>query len=156
MISVCLDIFQAGVETTSNTITFGIIYMLYNLNVQKKIREELDRIVGTQRFPNLNDRLQLPYTEATTQEIIRMSNVAPLGLIHRCMKTVRFGNYIIPEGTLALVSLYGLNMDTNYWKDPTEFRPERFLDCDSKLIQHDNFIPFGMGKFIWTSYNLTI
>jgi hypothetical protein len=36
--------------------------------------------------------------------------------------------------------------DPNIWGDPQNFRPERFLDENGKLIKHDAFIPFGSGK----------
>lgn len=56
LLSVCLDLFMAGSETTSNTLSFAILYMLKHQDVQKKVQEEMDRIVGRNRWPNLQDR----------------------------------------------------------------------------------------------------
>lgn len=146
LLATCLDLFQAGTETTSNTLSFGLIYMVHNGTIQAKVRYELDRVIGHDRLPTLNDRSDLPYVEATLCEIQRMANVAPLGIVHRSLETVKFGDYIIPKNAIMLVSLYSLNMDTEYWKDPMVFRPERFLDDEGKLIQHiDQFLPFGLG-----------
>lgn len=143
----CLDLFQAGTETTSNTLSFGLIYMVHNIDVQTKARNELDRVIGHNRLPTLNDRPDLPYIEAVLCEVQRMANVAPLGIVHRATETVKFGDYIIPKNAIMLVSLYSLNMDKDYWKDPFHFRPERFLDDEGKLIQHtDQFLPFGLGN----------
>lgn len=148
LLATCLDLFQAGTETTSNTLSFGLIYMVHNPAVQAKVRHELDRVIGRSRLPTLNDRSDLPYVEAVLCEIQRMANVAPLGIVHRALETVKFGDYIIPKDAIMLVSLYSLNMDAEYWKDPLEFRPERFLDEEGKLIQHvDQFLPFGLGEF---------
>lgn len=144
------------------------MYLLHNEPVIDKLKIELDKIVGRRRLPNLNDRSALPYTEAVICEILRIANVAPLGIVHRsvkhsvkycyctnylkrqivrrCMETVKFNNYVIPKGTLALVSLYSLHMDPAYWKDPLVFRPERFLDEYGMFIHHENFMPFGSGK----------
>ena len=33
-----------------------------------------------------------------------------------------------------------------YWGDPEEFRPERFIDESGKLIVHEQFLPFSFGK----------
>lgn len=63
------------------------------------------------------------------------------------METVKFKNFVIPKGTLALVSLYSLHMDKDYWKDPLVFRPERFLDEYGMFIHHENFMPFGSGNY---------
>lgn len=145
--AVCLDLFQAGTETTSNTLAFGIIHLLHNEAVQSRVRDELDRIIGPTRLPNLNDRPHLPYMDAVICEIQRISTVAPLGIIHRCRETVKFREYIIPKNAMALVSLYSVQMDLTIWKDPTVFRPERFLNNRGEIVNHDSFFPFGLGKF---------
>lgn len=158
LLAMCLDLFQAGTETTSNTLSFGLIYMVHNNDVQTKARNELDRVIGRNRLPTLNDRPDLPYIDAILCEVQRTANVAPLGIVHRAMETVKFGDYIIPKDAIMLVSLYSLNMDEDYWKDPFQFRPERFLDDEGKLIQHtDQFLPFGLGNLncmeIWNEAN---
>lgn len=145
LLSLCLDFFQAGSETTSNSLGFGIIYMLHNPHILEKMRNEMDTAIGRHRLPCLADRPNLPYTEAVINEIQRYANVAPLAIAHRVTETTKFYGYVIPKNTIALVSLYSLNMDTNYWKDPNIFRPERFLNNDGRLIQYDAFIPFGLG-----------
>lgn len=112
----------------------------------KKCQEEIDSVVGSNQLPKINDRLNLKYTEAVISEIQRISNVAPLGIAHRAMETTKFKGYIIPKNTIVIPSLYSVHMDEQYWKDPFEFRPERFLDSNGDLVHHENFIPFGMGK----------
>lgn len=77
---VAFDIWLAGQETTSvslsntlfhilifmlqNTLTSGIAYMIANPRVQKKIHEELDRIVGSDRIITVADRQQTHYLNA--------------------------------------------------------------------------------------------
>lgn len=78
LLSICVDFLQAGSETTSNTLAFGMLYMLHHPDVMKKVQNELETVVGN-RFPKLTDRPNLKYTEATMYEILRMTNVAPLG-----------------------------------------------------------------------------
>lgn len=78
LLALCVDFFQAGSETTSNTLAFGILYMLHHPHVMEKVQEELQAVVGV-RFPKLSDRQHLKYTEATICEIQRIANVAPLG-----------------------------------------------------------------------------
>lgn len=148
LLAICLDFFQAGTETTSNTLSFGLMYMIHNEDICKKVQTELDLVVGKKRLPNLSDRNHLPYVEAVLCEIQRYANVAPLGIAHRSMESVKFFNHIIPKDTVMIVSLYSLNMDREYWKDPHVFRPERFLNSSGELIQHsEQFFPFGLGRF---------
>ena len=53
-----MDLFVAGAESTSNTIEFLIMYLILNPDVQKKLQEELDRVLQRSRRPNLDDKNQ--------------------------------------------------------------------------------------------------
>ena len=37
-------------------------------------------------------------------------------------------------------------MDKQYWDDPEQFRPERFITDDGKLRFDERVVPFGIGK----------
>lgn len=150
LLCACLDLFQAGTETTSNSLVFGLIYMVHYPQVARKVCEELERVVGANNLPKLSHRAQLPYTLCVVNEILRFSTVAPLALVHRAVKDVAMGDYIIRKDTLALVSLHSLHMDKEYWKDPEIFRPDRFMDENGRLLSHEfNFLPFGHGKKVF-------
>lgn len=68
LLALCVDLFQAGAETSSNTLGFGIMYVLHYPYVIAKMREELGTVVG-ERLPILADRSQLRYTEVSHIEI---------------------------------------------------------------------------------------
>lgn len=57
-ITVITDLFEAGSETSSNTLEFAIYYAMKNPRVQKKVQEEIDRVVGRSRLPSIADRAQ--------------------------------------------------------------------------------------------------
>ena len=57
----CIDLFAAGAESTSNTIEFIIMYMLLYPDVQKKLQEELDNVLQRSRRPNLDDNNKYVY-----------------------------------------------------------------------------------------------
>ena len=62
------------------------------------------------------------------------------------MRDTKFAGYDIPKDSLVFFHLYSALMDPAYWKNPEEFRPERFLDQDGKLDEKkENFIPFSIG-----------
>lgn len=160
LLSICIDFFQAGSETTSNTLAFSMLYMLHHPDVMKKVQNELETVVGN-RFPKLEDRTSLKYTEATVYEILRMTNVAPLGkrhrnselhlnflllysgVAHRALADVKVGDYTIPKNAMVLFNLYSMHMDESSWKDPETFRPERFLDKNGEIFVNDSFNAFG-------------
>ncbi|KAH7727008.1 Protein CYP-33C1 [Aphelenchoides avenae] len=62
--NIILDLFIAGQETTTNTLTWTVLYILHNLRVQDGLQEELDRVVGSDRLVNMADKPNLPYANA--------------------------------------------------------------------------------------------
>lgn len=46
---------------------------------QRKAQAEIDRVIGSDRFPRVADRKQLPYVRALCWEILRWQPIAPLG-----------------------------------------------------------------------------
>jgi hypothetical protein len=54
--AVIRDLFMAGTDTTFNSITFALVYMVKYPHVQRKVQEELDLVVGGDRLPGLEDR----------------------------------------------------------------------------------------------------
>lgn len=56
LLSLCLDLFMAGSETTSNTLGFAMLYMVKYPEVQKRVQKEIDNVIGHDRWPSLQDR----------------------------------------------------------------------------------------------------
>jgi cytochrome P450 len=50
------DLFMAGAETSSTTLSWFFLYMVEFPDVQKRIQEEIDAVVGRDRLPNWNDK----------------------------------------------------------------------------------------------------
>lgn len=55
LLAICLDMFEAGTETTTQTLQFAVLDLIRYPEIQKKAREELDRVLG-QRPATLDDR----------------------------------------------------------------------------------------------------
>lgn len=55
--------------------------MLVYPEVQRKAQEEIDRVVGTQRLPTLEDRSNLLYVDAVITEALRWRKRTPTMLI---------------------------------------------------------------------------
>jgi hypothetical protein len=142
-----LDLFIAGVETTSTTLTWIFLYMARNQHVQEKLAEEIDRVVGQSRLPSLSDRPNMPYTEAVIHEVMRAATMAPMAVPHSTTEDVVFHGYHIPKKTMVWLNLYEIHNSFELWGDPENFRPERFLTKDgTKFERHEGFVPFSLGK----------
>nr|CAD7195135.1 unnamed protein product [Timema douglasi] len=82
LIGVVSDLFIAGSDTTTGALAYGILNMVLNPKIQNKIQDEIDAVVGRERLPSSDDRIKMPYTDATINEILRFANVAPLAVPH--------------------------------------------------------------------------
>ena len=82
-----MDLFSAGSETTATTLAWAVNFMLLHPEVQAKVQEEVDSVLGD-RAPSLADRGRLSYTEATIFEIQRLGSIAPQAVPHRTLADV--------------------------------------------------------------------
>ncbi|XP_062850878.1 steroid 17-alpha-hydroxylase/17,20 lyase [Trichomycterus rosablanca] len=141
------DIFGAGVETTTTVLKWSIVYLIHHPKVQKKIQEELDTKIGRDRHPQLSDRGNLPYLEATIREVLRIRPVSPLLIPHVALSDSSIGEYAVQKGTRVIVNLWSLHHDEKEWKNPELFDPERFLDEKGNTLCYPSvsYLPFGAG-----------
>lgn len=142
----CLDLFKAGAETTSTTLLWCVLYLTRYQEVQEAAREEVERVTGEER-PSLKH--QLPYCQAVIQEVQRLSCVAPQTIPHRVTKEQTLEGYTVPKDSHAIANLTKFMKDPEYWENPNEFRPERFLEMFEggwRLVKKDQFVPFGFGR----------
>ena len=145
LVNCLIDLFVAGMETTGNTLSFAILFMVNNQEVQHKAREEIFDVIGRDRAPTLADKAKMPYCEATVMECQRFADVAPDGIPHWTKCSQRAGPYIIPEGHILMSSLTAVMKGENEWNEPDNFDPTRFIE-DGKVRKSEAFIPFSAGK----------
>ncbi|XP_070568876.1 cytochrome P450 2U1-like isoform X2 [Ptychodera flava] len=138
------DLFTVGTETTATTILWLILYMVAFPEVQQRVYDELKRVVGTDRRPNLEDKPKLPYIEATIMEVQRIASVLPLSVPHSSMVDTEINGHKIPKDTVVIANLWSVLHESDGWEEPEKFNPERFLNKDGSVHRPDNFIPFSV------------
>ncbi|ELU02917.1 hypothetical protein CAPTEDRAFT_100001 [Capitella teleta] len=144
------DIVIGGTATTSSSLYLFLNIISRHRAVQMKLQEEVDRIVGSDRTVCLTDKADMPYTQATQLELLRYSSVAPLTLPHTSLEDIVIQGKTVPAGSNVLVNLYHMHHDEDFWENPFEFQPERFLGDDGGVVpaSHPNrrhLMPFGAG-----------
>nr|WNK22291.1 cytochrome P450 [Athetis lepigone] len=146
LILTCTDYTFPASSAVQFVLAMLVERLLLQPEVQDKIHEELDRVVGRDRLPTLDDRRNCHYLEASIREIMRYDTTVPLAVPHRAMKTTEIGGYVVPEGTLITPNLTMLHTDKEIWGDPENFRPERFLTNGQLDLSLDKSLPFGAGR----------
>ncbi len=92
--NVLVDIFIAGSETTSTTLTWAVLYMVLRPEIQKKVQDELDTVVGKERNVKISDRPNLHYTNAVVHEIHRRGNIIPFAVPHGNTEDTQIGKWL--------------------------------------------------------------
>lgn len=147
LVLTCLDFSFPPLSALSATVTFLIQQIFKQPVIQTNIQNEIDSVVGSGRLPTLDDRINLPYTEASIREIMRYETLVPSGLPHKALEDTTFMGYDIPKGTVIVTALEAASHDKDTWNHPENFSPERFIGDDGKLcLQKDFSLPFGAGK----------
>lgn len=83
-----------------SAIMSGIYCLASHPLVLQRAQAEIDRVVGKERLPELNDRPYLPYLEAIYREVMRWSPVTPFALPHLSHNDDVYNGYFIPKGEI--------------------------------------------------------
>ncbi|KAH9836267.1 cytochrome P450 monooxygenase [Rhodofomes roseus] len=107
------------------TLNSFLVQMVTHQDVYAKAQRSIDEVVGKERLPDLSDRNSLPYVDAILKEVYRLIN---LGIPRRLMDDDEYRGYHIPKGTSVIANIWQMGRDSNYYKDPDTFNPDRFID----------------------------
>ncbi|XP_064157101.1 cytochrome P450 2M1-like isoform X2 [Anguilla rostrata] len=99
LVSSIWNLFSAGTETTSSTLRHGLLLMMKYPHVQERIQKEIDEVVGSSRSPSVQDRQNMPYTDAVIHEVQRSMDLTPTSVPHKTMRDTEFKGYFLPERT---------------------------------------------------------
>ncbi|KAK7437617.1 hypothetical protein VKT23_018516 [Stygiomarasmius scandens] len=138
------SMYAGGSDTAVAALTIFFYLMIKHPEVQVKAQAEIDSLTHGEYLPTWSDRAKLPYVEAVMLECLRWGPIAPLGFPHRVMAEDEFEGRRIPEGTLCIPNLWAMMHDPNYYTNPDEFIPERFMKSAPELDPRN--IVFGFGR----------
>ncbi|KAM9542433.1 cytochrome P450 2J2-like [Guaruba guarouba] len=140
-----LDLFLTGTETTATAIRWALLYMATYPHIQEKVQLEINTVIGQSRQPTMADKENMPYTSAVLSEVLRMSNVVPLGVPRTSTSDTTLAGFHLPKGTTVMTSLTSIMFDKNVWETPDTFNPDHFLD-NGQYRRREAFLPFSAGK----------
>ncbi|KAF8630710.1 hypothetical protein AX15_002762 [Amanita polypyramis BW_CC] len=141
-------LYFGGADTTVASVLSFILLMALHPDIQKRAQDEIDRVVGKDRLPTIEDHEDLVYVGALIKEVLRFAPVAPLGLPHRAMEEDLYMGYRIPQGSTVIANIWGITHDEEVFDRPYLFDPSRFLPSESKTrAQIDpRKLVFGYGR----------
>ncbi|QQP48821.1 Cytochrome P450_ family 2 subfamily j_ polypeptide 6, partial [Caligus rogercresseyi] len=143
LVTICLDFFQAGAETSATTLLWCVLYMSLHPEVQSRCREEIADKLRDGELPTQN-ALLIPYTHATLME------VQGIKLLYNIIKSnyqeINVNGYQIPKNTEIYSNLMSFHRSPEFFPDPMEFKPERFLSEDGRKVVKMSISTFRTRK----------
>ncbi|MBT8256621.1 MAG: cytochrome P450 [Bacteroidia bacterium] len=135
-------LFVAGHETTANALSFTSWLLARHPEVQQEVFSEIDK-VNHENNTLINHIGKLQYTKSVIDESMRL--YPPAWITDReNLVDDDLAGFHIRKDTLVGISFYELHRHPDYWDQPNEFIPERFLG-EAKKKTTGHYYPFGAG-----------
>lgn len=149
LVTLCSEFLNGGTDTTGTAVEWGIAQLIANPEVQRKLYEEIQNVVGSSdRKVDEKDVENMPYLEAVVKELLRKHPPTPFSLTHAVTETTMLAGYDIPTDVNVDIFLSGISDDPNVWSDPERFDPNRFLGGEQGGGNDMRMLPFGVGRRI--------
>ncbi|CAI0551529.1 unnamed protein product [Linum tenue] len=156
LINICWqDVAVGGNENIASTIEWAMSELLKSDRAMKSVQQELDEIVGPDSLVEDHHLKDLKYLDAVIKETCRLY----LALMNRtASRACTVGGYTVPQGSKVFVNSWAIHRDPQFWAEPSEFRPERFLDGGTFDFMGSSssfrYVPFGSGRRICAGVSL--
>ncbi|XP_051814890.1 sterol 26-hydroxylase, mitochondrial isoform X1 [Acanthochromis polyacanthus] len=141
------ELLLAGVDTTSNTISWSLYNLAKEPEIQEQLYQEVIGVCPRDKVPNSSDIAQMPYLKAIIRETLRLYPVVPGNARVTVDNEIVVGDHLFPKKTLFHLCHYAVSYDKNIFPDPHAFQPQRWLrGLEDKSKQHPfGSVPFGFG-----------
>ncbi|NP_001123893.1 cytochrome P450 CYP9AF1 precursor [Tribolium castaneum] len=143
--------FLTGFETISTSASFLAYELAVNLDVQKKLQREIDKVVQItgDRIP-YDALLSMKYLDQVISESLRKwppkfetDRVCTRDYHIKAQKGEK--SLLIRKGMSVVIPIMAIHRDPDYYPNPNRFDPERFSDENRDKVVPGTYLPFGAG-----------
>jgi cytochrome P450 len=143
----------AGSDTTATTLSAVFFYLLRNPNILEKLRSEIEDSFSNVDEINHAKLTGLPYLRAVIDETMRLAPPVAGALPRDVLEGgIHVDGIFIPEGTEVGVPIYAIHHNKEYYPDPFDFKPERWIVNEKQGVRKADveraqsaFTPFSIG-----------
>ena len=149
-----ITLINAGHETTATALAWTWYLIGTHPEVMVKMQDEIQTVLNGNN-PTFEKLSQLQYTRRVFDESSRLCPIG-LGLPRVALEDDEIEGYFIPKGTIFNIAQYFIFRHPEFWDNPEQFDPDRFLP--EKVNQRPKFayFPFGAGQHICIGKNLAL
>lgn len=141
-----------GTDTVAVLIEWILARVVLHPDVQSRVHDELDNVVGRSRAVSESDITSLVYLTAVIKEVLRVHPPGPLlSWARLAIGDTTVDGHHVPAGTTAMVDMWAITRDPEIWAEPDTFNPDRFLGSGAaseiSILGSDlRLAPFGSGR----------
>ncbi|CAH8382370.1 unnamed protein product [Eruca vesicaria subsp. sativa] len=127
--AIVMDVFLAGIDTSSITMIWAMTELIRNPKVMKKAQENIRTTLGANRERITEEDLgKVEYLNLIIKETFRLHPPLPFIVPRETMSHIKINGYDIPPKTQIQVNVWTIGRDPKLWTDPEDFIPERFAN----------------------------
>ncbi|XP_069873067.1 sterol 26-hydroxylase, mitochondrial [Dipodomys merriami] len=143
------ELLIAGVDTSSNTLTWALYHLSKNPEIQAELYKEVAGVVPAGKTPQHKDIAHMPLLKAVIKETLRLYPVIPTNARIVMDNEIEIDGFIFPKKTQFVFCHYVVSRDPSVFSEPESFRPHRWLrkrESNAPSVQHPfGSVPFGYG-----------
>ncbi|XP_063983081.1 cytochrome P450 4C1-like [Diachasmimorpha longicaudata] len=137
-------IYIAAQDTIAVIASFTLLMLAMHPEVQKKVREEVEEILGESEDVQEEHLSSLGYLEMVIRETLRLFPIAPL-MVRKTTGRIQLEGCILPEDCSIVLGAFMTHRNKKYWNEPEKFDPDRFRPENIKRRHSYAYIPFSGG-----------
>lgn len=144
----------AGHETTSLALTWTLMLLSENPDVERRLARHLDEVLRG-RAPQPGDEPNLGFTRQVVEEGMRLR--PPVwGAGREALEDIALGEFVIPKGTQIFFTQWVTHHDPRFFPNPEHFDPDRWSADERESIPRYAYFPFGGGPRVCVGMNFAM
>ncbi|XP_054162169.1 uncharacterized protein LOC128960123 [Oppia nitens] len=146
IISQSILVLLAGFATTAVTLSLCLYELALNQDCQQKLYDEIKCVIDSNGQISYNELSLLPYLDSCLMETLRLHSPAER-LERKTIDDYKLGNTGITlyKGQQIEIPIYAIHHSEEFFTNPYEFNPERFMPENRHNIIPYTYLPFGAG-----------